>query len=212
MGLPGAGKGTQAERIVERFMVPHISTGDMFRGAVQKQTALGLEAEKYMKQGELVPDEITIGIVQERLSEDDCRQGFLLDGFPRTVPQAEGLDSALKALGRELDAVIYIRVGRGTLVERLTGRRICTNCGATYHLTFRPPERDGICDQCGAALYQREDDNEKTVQNRLDVNMKQTQRLLDYYSGKKLLHEVNGEQPVDDVFRDIETVIRGNAK
>lgn len=208
MGLPGAGKGTQAERIKETYRIPHISTGDMFREAVKNETALGQEAKKYMDRGDLVPDEITVGIVRERLSQDDCTQGFLLDGFPRTVPQAKNLDETLADMSRELDFVLYIHVSRDELMKRLTGRRICQDCGATYHVTFHPPENEGVCDKCGGPLYQRSDDREETVGNRLDVNMKQTQLLLDYYASKKRLVKINGEQSIDQVFADIEANLR----
>lgn len=208
MGLPGAGKGTQAERIKETYRIPHISTGDMFREAVKNETALGQEAKKYMDRGDLVPDEITVGIVRERLSQDDCTQGFLLDGFPRTVPQAKNLDETLADMSRELDFVLYIHVSRDELMKRLTGRRTCQDCGATYHVTFHPPENEGVCDKCGGPLYQRSDDREETVGNRLDVNMKQTQLLLDYYASKKRLVKINGEQSIDQVFADIEANLR----
>jgi adenylate kinase len=208
MGLPGAGKGTQAERIKETYHIPHISTGDMFREAVKNETALGQEAKRYMDRGDLVPDEITVGIVRERLSQDDCTQGFLLDGFPRTVAQAENLDETLADLSRELDIVLYIHVSRDELMKRLTGRRICQDCGATYHVTFHPPENEGVCDKCGGPLYQRSDDREETVGNRLDVNMKQTQPLLDYYASKKRLVKINGEQSIDQVFADIDANLR----
>ena len=170
MGLPGAGKGTQAEKIVETYGIPHISTGDMFRAAIKEGTPLGLQAKQYIDRGDLVPDEVTIGIVRERLSKDDCQNGFLLDGFPRTVAQAEALEAMLTEIGRKLDYVIHIDVRQDVLMERLTGRRICRNCGATYHLVFHPPAQPGVCDKCGGELYQRADDNEATVANRLEVN------------------------------------------
>ncbi len=186
MGLPGAGKGTQAEKIVDKYAIPHISTGDMFRAAMKEGTELGLQAKSFMDKGELVPDEVTIGIVRERLSKDDCQKGFLLDGFPRTVPQAEALEAILQDLNKKIDYCINISVDKDILMGRLTGRRICKNCGATYHLEFNPPKEAGVCDRCGGELYQRADDNEETVQNRLEVNIKQTQPLLDYYAGKRL--------------------------
>ena len=163
MGLPGAGKGTQAEKIVEKYNIPHISTGDMFRAAIKDGTELGLQAKSFMDKGELVPDEVTIGIVKERLAKDDCKQGFLLDGFPRTVAQAEALDSMLADLERPIDYVINVDVDKEILMERLTGRRICKECGATYHLVFNPPTKEGVCDRCGGELYQRADDNAETV-------------------------------------------------
>ncbi|RST71796.1 adenylate kinase [Siminovitchia acidinfaciens] len=208
MGLPGAGKGTQAEKIVAKYDVPHISTGDMFRAAMSEGTELGLQAKSFMDKGELVPDEVTIGIVRERLSKADCEKGFLLDGFPRTVPQAEALENILSELGRNIDYVINIQVDQNILMERLTGRRICKSCGATYHLVFNPPAETGVCDRCGGELYQRPDDNEETVQNRLEVNVKQTQPLLDFYEEKGYLKNINGQQHIDQVFSDIDSLLR----
>jgi adenylate kinase len=207
MGLPGAGKGTQAEQIVEHYGIPHISTGDMFRAAIKEGTELGLQAKSFMDKGELVPDEVTIGIVRERLSKDDCKKGFLLDGFPRTVPQAEALEDILSGLNKKMDYVINIDVDHGILMERLTGRRICKSCGATYHLVFNPPAKEGICDRCGGELYQRSDDNAETVQNRLDVNMKQAQPLLDFYESKGYLRNINGQQDIKVVFVDINELL-----
>ena len=181
MGLPGAGKGTQASEIVKKFPIPHISTGDMFRKAIKDETDLGKEAKSYMDRGELVPDEVTVGIVKERISEDDAKKGFLLDGFPRTIEQAEALNSIMSELDREIDAVINIEVPEEELMNRLTGRRICEKCGTTYHLVFNPPKVDGICDIDGGKLYQREDDNPETVSNRLSVNVKQSKPILEYY-------------------------------
>jgi len=209
MGLPGAGKGTQAEKIVEKYGIPHISTGDMFRAAMKEGTELGLQAKSFMDKGELVPDEVTIGIVRERLSKEDCQKGFLLDGFPRTVPQAEALENLLVDLNREIDYVINIQVDKDILMERLTGRRICKDCGATYHLVFNPPHQEGICDRCGGELYQRADDNEETVQNRLDVNIKQSQPLLDFYESKGYLRPINGQQDIRKVLADIEQLLGG---
>ncbi|WP_027410254.1 adenylate kinase [Anoxybacteroides tepidamans] len=209
MGLPGAGKGTQAEKIVDKYGIPHISTGDMFRAAIKEGTPLGLQAKAYIDRGDLVPDEVTIGIVRERLSKDDCQKGFLLDGFPRTVAQAEALENMLAELGRSIDYVINIQVDKEILMERLTGRRICKDCGATYHLVFNPPARPGVCDKCGGELYQRADDNEETVGNRLEVNMKQTQPLLDFYSAKGYLRNVDGQQPIEVVFADICELLGG---
>lgn len=207
MGLPGAGKGTQAEKIIDKYAIPHISTGDMFRAAIKEETELGLKAKSFMDKGELVPDEVTIGIVRERLSKDDCKNGFLLDGFPRTVAQAEALENILSSLGKRLDYVINIEVDREILTERLTGRRICENCGATYHLVFNPPKTEGVCDKCGGPLYQRADDNAETVGNRLDVNMKQTRPLLDFYEEKGYLRNVNGQQDIHQVFADIDQLL-----
>jgi len=211
MGLPGAGKGTQADKIVVKYNIPHISTGDMFRAAIKEGTELGLKAKSFMDKGELVPDEVTIGIVRERLSKDDCEKGFLLDGFPRTVAQAEALDTMLADLDRKIDFVINIDVDQSILMERLTGRRICKNCGATYHLVFNPPSQEGVCDRCGGELYQRADDNEETVGNRLEVNVKQSKPLLDFYEGKGYLRNIDGQQPIGQVFSDIEQLLGGNA-
>ncbi len=209
MGLPGAGKGTQAERIVEEFNIPHISTGDMFRAAVKNETPLGLEAKSYMDKGLLVPDEVVIGIVRERLSMEDCAKGFLLDGFPRTVPQAEALTATVKELGREINHVININVRREQLIERLTGRWICPVCGASYHTMFNPPKEAGVCDKDGGKLYQREDDKPEVVAQRLDVNIAQTQPLIDYYSAQELLRDINGEQDIQVVFAEIKSLLRG---
>lgn len=209
MGLPGAGKGTQAERIVEEFNIPHISTGDMFRAAVKNETPLGLEAKSYMDKGLLVPDEVVIGIVRERLSMDDCANGFLLDGFPRTVPQAEALTATVKELGREINHVININVRREQLIERLTGRWICPVCGASYHTMFNPPKEVGVCDKDGGKLYQREDDKIEVVTQRLDVNIAQTQPLIDYYSAQELLRDIDGEQDIQVVFAEIKSLLRG---
>ena len=209
MGLPGAGKGTQAERIVEAFHVPHISTGDMFRAAVRDETEMGLAAKTYMDQGKLVPDHVVIGIVRDRLGKDDCKNGFLLDGFPRTVAQAVALDETLQEMGRKIDHVINIEVDREILLGRLTGRRICRGCGATYHLIYNPSNVEGKCNKCDAELYQREDDNEKTVATRLDVNIEQTAPLLAYYNEKSVLRNINGQQEIDTVFQDVANLLRG---
>ena len=207
MGLPGAGKGTQAEQIVDKYEIPHISTGDMFRSAIKEGTVLGLQAKSFMDKGELVPDEVTIGIVRERLSKADCEKGFLLDGFPRTVPQAEALETILSDLNREIDFVINIDVKKELLMERLTGRRICKSCGSTYHLVFNPPATEGVCDRCDGELYQRADDNEETVQNRLEVNLKQTKPLLDFYETKGYLRNINGQQDIRKVFADLDELL-----
>ncbi|MDO5347729.1 MAG: adenylate kinase [Bacillota bacterium] len=210
MGPPGAGKGTQAEKIIEKYQIPHISTGDMFRKAIKDQTELGMEAKRYMDQGALVPDHVTIGIVKDRLSESDCKSGFLLDGFPRTVDQAKALDEILTSLDSKIDYVINIDVDLDILKERLTGRRICRSCGATYHMVFNPPAVAGTCDKCGGELYQRKDDNEETVGNRLDVYVSQTKPLLDYYSLAGNLVNINGQQSIDLVFAEIQDVLGGN--
>ena len=210
MGPPGAGKGTQAEKIIETYQIPHISTGDMFRKAIKDPTELGMEAKRYMDQGALVPDHVTIGIVKDRLSESDCKSGFLLDGFPRTVDQAKALDEILTSLDSKIDYVINIDVDLNILKERLTGRRICRSCGATYHKIFNPSAVEGVCDKCGGELYQRKDDNEETVGNRLDVYVNQTKPLLDYYSLAGNLVNINGQQSIDLVFEEIQNVLGGN--
>ncbi|EGC1180661.1 adenylate kinase [Listeria monocytogenes] len=207
MGLPGAGKGTQAEQIVEKYNIPHISTGDMFRAAMKNNTELGRKAKSFMDNGDLVPDEVTNGIVRERLSEDDAKDGFLLDGFPRTVEQAQELENILSDLGTELDAVINIDVEKDVLMKRLTGRWICRTCGKTYHEIYNPPKIPGKCDLDGGELYQRDDDKKETVEKRLNVNMKQTKPLLDFYSEKGKLHNINGEQEIKDVFVDVEKIL-----
>jgi adenylate kinase len=209
MGLPGAGKGTQAEKIVQKYGIPHISTGDMFRAAIKGETELGLQAKSFMDKGELVPDEVTIGIVRERLSKSDCEKGFLLDGFPRTVAQAEALENILAGLNNKIDYVINIDVDQDILMERLTGRRICKDCGATYHLVFNPPAKEDVCNRCGGELYQRADDNETTVQNRLDVNIKQTKPMLDFYETKGYLRNIDGQQDIIKVFSDLDILLGG---
>ncbi|MDM5152954.1 adenylate kinase [Bacillus sp. DX1.1] len=211
MGLPGAGKGTQAEQIVAKYNIPHISTGDMFRAAMKDETELGLQAKSFIDKGALVPDEVTIGIVRERLSQEDCVKGFLLDGFPRTVAQASALEEIMKDLGKKIDYVLNINVDSGLLLKRLTGRRICKECGATYHLEFNPPAKADVCDKCGGELYQRSDDNEETVAKRLEVNIKQTQPLLDFYDELSYLQNINGEQDINKVFADIDVLIGGLA-
>ena len=203
MGLPGAGKGTQASEIVKKFPIPHISTGDMFRKAIKDETDLGKEAKSYMDRGELVPDEVTVGIVKERISEDDAKKGFLLDGFPRTIDQAESLSQIMSELDREIDAVINIEVPEEELMNRLTGRRICEKCGTTYHLVFNPPKVDGICDIDGGKLYQREDDNPETVSNRLSVNVKQSKPILEYYDEKGVLKNIDGAKDIVEVTKDV---------
>lgn len=210
MGLPGAGKGTQADKIVEKYDIPHISTGDMFRAAIKGGTKLGLEAKSFMDKGALVPDEVTIGIVRERLSAADCEEGFLLDGFPRTVPQAEALESLLADLGKRIEHVVNIQVEQDELVKRLSGRRICKVCGTAYHLLFNPPQVEGVCDKDGGELYMREDDNPETVTNRLEVNIKQTQPLLDFYEDKGVLQNINGQQDIQKVFADIDALLKGD--
>lgn len=204
MGLPGAGKGTQAEKIVEKYDIPHISTGDMFRLTIKEGTALGNEAKSYMDKGELVPDEVTIGIVRERLSKPDCNQGFLLDGFPRTIAQAEALENLLNDMDASLDYVLHIDVPQDQLIERLTGRRVCPTCGATYHVIFNPPQEEGKCDHDGSELIQREDDQPATVKKRLEVNVEQTQPLIDFYQDKGYLVSFEGDKDINEVFQDID--------
>lgn len=207
MGPPGAGKGTQAEKLTELYHIPHISTGDMFRKAQKDGTQLGLKAKSYMEKGQLVPDEVTIGIVRERLSEADCQAGFLLDGFPRTVEQADALEEILKDLGTYLDAVINIEVDKSFLIERLTGRRVCRGCGATYHVSFNAPKALGVCDKCGGELYQRSDDTIETVGSRLDVYSEQTAPLIAYYEAKGVIKNIDGSQSVDAVLADIQAAL-----
>ncbi len=207
MGRPGAGKGTQAVNIKDYYNIPHISTGDMFRAAIKNQTKLGLLAKSYMDQGALVPDEVTIGIVEERLLEDDCKNGFLLDGFPRTIAQAEALDKFLSANNVDLDAVLDVNVPAEILVRRMVGRRVCKGCGATFHVEFNAPKVEGICDTCGTPLIQRADDTEATAVNRLQVYDNQTAPLLAFYEKKNLLKTVNGDQPLSKVFEDIKAVL-----
>src|SRR5690606_15748637 len=207
MGLPGAGKGTQAEKISEKYKIPHISTGDMFRSAIKEGTELGIKAKSFMDQGALVPDEVTIGIVKERLSKDDCEKGFLLDGFPRTIAQAEALQTLLSELDQEIDHVLHVKVPEEKLVERLSGLRICPTCGRAYHVMYNPPEKEGICDRDGSALIQRDDDKPETVKNRLAINIEQSKPLLDFYDDKGYLVTLDGDQDIDKVFEDIQSVI-----
>ncbi|KRN05766.1 adenylate kinase nucleoside-diphosphate kinase [Liquorilactobacillus sucicola DSM 21376 = JCM 15457] len=208
MGLPGAGKGTQAERIVDEYKIPHISTGDIFRAAIKNGTPMGLKAKSFIDKGELVPDEVTNGIVKERLGEKDTQKGYLLDGFPRNMVQANALDSIGAELDRKLVGVINIHVDPASLLERLTGRYICRNCGATYHKVFNPTKVAGVCDRCGGTeFFQREDDKPETVKNRLDVNIKMNTPLLDFYKQKNILHEVNGNQAIEKVFEDVKKIL-----
>lgn len=207
MGPPGAGKGTQAEFIKKEYKIPHISTGDMFREAVKKGTPMGKEALKYMNEGKLVPDQVTIGIVKDRLAEDDCQAGFLLDGFPRTLIQAEALDAVLENLGKTIDAVIDITAPEPILIERMSGRVSCKECGKVYHLLFSPPATQGKCDQCSGELIQRSDDNAETAANRLQVYMEQTRPLLDYYSDRGLLRSVDGNRDLQAVGADIKGIL-----
>jgi adenylate kinase len=207
LGPPGAGKGTQARELAAELRVPQIATGDMLREAVAARTALGLEARRYMDAGTLVPDEIVIGLIAERLAGSDAARGFILDGFPRTLAQAEGLDRLLKDLGQSLDRVVFFEVGEGELLRRLTGRRVCPQCGATFHLAFAPPRAVGRCDRCGSALVQREDDREATVRSRLAVYAEQTVPLLDYYRDRHLLTTVPGEGDIAAVRRAVRSAV-----
>lgn len=208
MGLPGAGKGTQAEKIIAEYQIPQISTGDMFRAAIANQTALGLKAKEYMDRGDLVPDEVTNGIVKERLAQDDTKNGFLLDGFPRTLDQAKALDTMLADLGKKIDAVIDINVPEEVLVERLTGRYMCRSCGASFHKIFKPTTVEGTCDRCdGHEFYQRDDDKPETVKNRLAVNIKNSEPILAYYKEQGLLKSIDGNRDIDAVFKDVQSII-----
>jgi len=209
LGPPGAGKGTQAKKIAEEFKIPHISTGEILRKAVQDNTPLGKKASEYLDKGLLVPDEIVEGIVRSRLKMHDCAAGFLLDGFPRTVRQAENLDEFLKEENVNLDIVINIQVEQRLLIERFTGRRTCQKCGATFHIKFSPPKTPGICDKCGEKLIVRKDDDIETVKKRLEVYETTTAPLVDYYARRKLLVNVDGSKPIDDVFEDIKKVLEG---
>lgn len=208
MGPPGAGKGTQAARLVKKYNVPQISTGDMFRAAVKEGTALGLKAKAYMDSGSLVPDEVTIGIVRERLAKDDCKGGFILDGFPRTVEQADALAKILDELGKNISCVLNISVPADYLVERAVGRRICRKCGATYHVKFHAPKAENVCDSCGGELYQRADDNAETMTKRLAAYEESTRPLIDYYKNAGVYHEIDGRQSIDEVTEEIERVLR----
>lgn len=208
MGLPGAGKGTQAQYIVKDFDIPHISTGDIFRAAMKNETPMGLQAKQFIDKGELVPDEVTNGIVQERLAQDDVKDGFMLDGFPRNLAQAEALNTMLEADGKKLDAVINIHVDPEVLVDRLSGRYICKECGATYHKLYNQPKVEGTCDVCGSHdFYQRDDDKPATVKNRLAVNIKLNTPLIDFYEKQGCLYQIDGEQDIDKVYQAIKEVL-----
>ena len=203
LGPPGAGKGTQAAGIVEKYNIPHISTGDIFRKNIKEGTELGKKAKGYIDQGLLVPDELTVGLVTDRIAQPDCEKGFMLDGFPRNVAQAQHLDEYLKEVGISLDKVVNIEVDKDILVGRAVGRRICKSCGATYHVEFNPPKVDGVCDVCGGELYQRADDNEETVSKRIQVYLDETKPLVNYYSEEGIISNINGQQSIDNVFGDI---------
>lgn len=203
MGAPGAGKGTQAALIKEAYNIKHISTGDMFRKAISEKTPTGIEAKSYIDQGKLVPDSVTNKLVRERLSEKDCENGFLLDGYPRNLAQAEELDKILKDLGIKLDAVINVSVDDNFLIERITGRRTCTKCGASYHVSFNKPKVEGICDECGSTLIQRPDDSEETIKNRLSVYYEKTKPVLDYYEAQNIVKNVDGIGEINEIFENI---------
>lgn len=203
LGAPGAGKGTQAKMIADKYKIPHVSTGDIFRMNIKEGTELGMEAKKYMDQGLLVPDELTVRILLDRVAREDCKDGYVLDGFPRTIPQAEVLEDALNRLGDKIDYAINVEVPDENIVRRMGGRRACLSCGATYHIEHVPPKKEGICDQCGQELVLRDDDKPETVQNRLRVYQEQTQPLIDFYAKKGVLRSVDGTQDMQDVFHAI---------
>ena len=207
LGAPGAGKGTQAKKIAEVCNVPHISTGDIFRANIKNGTELGAKAKEYMDKGLLVPDELVCDLVVDRIQQSDCEKGYILDGFPRTIPQAEALTNALNAIGQKMDYAINIEVPDENIIQRKSGRRACVGCGATYHVVYNPTKVEGICDACGEALILRDDDKPETVKNRLDVYHEQTQPLIDYYKNEGILVEVDGTKNMDDVFTDICKVI-----
>ncbi|WP_295746618.1 adenylate kinase [uncultured Limosilactobacillus sp.] len=208
MGLPGAGKGTQADLIIKDFNIPHISTGDIFRAAIKNQTEMGKKAKSYIDAGNLVPDEVVNGIVAERLAQDDTKKGFMLDGFPRNLVQAKALNKMLEDDGRQLDAVINIHVAPDVLVDRLSARFMCKNCGASYNRLYHKPKVEGTCDVCGGhEFFQRDDDKPATVKNRLDVNIKLNTPLVDFYKNQGVLHNINGEQSIEDVYKDVRKVL-----
>jgi adenylate kinase len=208
LGPPGAGKGTQAETIVNEFSIPHISTGDIFRQNIKHGTALGKKAKEYMDKGLLVPDELTVELVKDRLMQEDCKNGFLLDGFPRTIVQADALEDALKSMDQKLDYVVNIVVRKELLVERAVGRRVCKDCGQTYHMTYNRPSKEGICDKCNGELIQRKDDTEETVLNRISVYQEQTEPLIEYYTKKGIIVNIDGEKPITEVSKDIVASLR----
>ncbi len=207
LGAPGAGKGTQAKMIAETYKLPHVSTGDIFRANIKNNTDLGKEAKTYMDKGELVPDELTVRILLDRVAQADCANGYVLDGFPRTIPQAEVLDAELNKLGEKVDYAIDVEVPDENIVKRMSGRRACLKCGATYHIVHIPPKTEGICDACGSELVQRDDDKEETVKNRLAVYHQQTQPLIDFYSNKGVLKTVDGTKDSAEVFEDIKKIL-----
>ena len=208
LGPPGAGKGTQAKRVIEEFYIPHISTGDIFRKNIKEKTELGQKVEGLLAEGKLVPDELTIEIVWDRLDQEDCKNGFLLDGFPRTIPQAEALDEGLAKRGLKLDRVLNIDVDKDSLVKRLSGRRVCPNCGASYHIDNNPPKVEGICDVCQTPVIQREDDKEQTVLDRIKVYDSQTKPLVDFYNKQDLVFTVDGTLPIDEITNKLVTELK----
>ncbi|UWO50382.1 adenylate kinase [Eshraghiella crossota] len=207
LGAPGAGKGTQADKICAKYNIPHISTGDIFRANIKNNTELGQKAKSYMDKGELVPDELVVDLVVDRIKADDCTNGYVLDGFPRTIPQAEALDAALAAINDKVDYAINVEVPDENIINRMSGRRACVACGATYHIVHIPTKVDGVCDKCGAKLILRDDDKPETVKNRLNVYHEQTQPLIDYYTAKNVLHEVDGTKAMEDVFSSIVSIL-----
>lgn len=207
LGAPGAGKGTQAKMIAEKYSIPHVSTGDIFRANIKNGTELGKEAKQYMDKGLLVPDELTVKILLDRVAQPDCKNGYVLDGFPRTIPQAQVLDEALAKLGEKIDFAINVDVPDENIVKRMSGRRACLKCGATYHIEHIPPKKEGICDTCGSELVLRDDDKPETVLNRLDVYHKQTQPLIDFYTNKGVLKTVDGTVDMKDVFAAIVAIL-----
>ena len=207
LGAPGAGKGTQAKKIAAKYNVPHISTGDIFRANIKNNTELGQKAKTYMDKGELVPDELVVDLIMDRFKEADCANGYVLDGFPRTIPQAEALDSALNAQNESIDYAINVEVPDENIINRMSGRRACVGCGATYHIKYNPTKTEDVCDACGEKLILRDDDKPETVKNRLSVYHDQTQPLIDYYSGKGVLAEVDGTKDMEDVFDAIVTIL-----
>jgi adenylate kinase len=209
LGPPGAGKGTQAKLLCNKYNIPQISTGDILRSAVREQTVMGVKAKQFMDGGSLVPDEVVVGIVEERLQKPDCEKGFILDGFPRTIPQADALKQTLKNLGKDIDYVISIAVNNDELLSRITGRRTCTKCGKGYHVTFDPPKVAGVCDVCGADLYQRDDDREDTIRRRLQVYDQQTEPLITYYGNESLLRTVIGTGSIEDIQNGIVDILEG---
>ena len=209
MGPPGAGKGTNAKKIASEYKIPHISTGDMFREAIKNKTPLGELASSYINKGLLVPDEVTIGLVKERLSQDDCKNGYLLDGFPRNVAQAEALSALGKEISRPVNYVINLVVDESILIDRISGRRVCKTCGAPYHVKNMKPKVEGKCDLCGGDLYQRKDDNEETLKSRLHEYHLQTEPLIEYYKNLSVLHDVVGSKPLDELFNDIREILKG---